>query len=346
MKRYILIILTILLIAIPVNATETEAPLPPDDAQALMPTDRLSFGESLWYIAKSAIQTLRPDIAEACKVCLSILVSAMLLSLLTEISGVTKSVAELCGTIIISCMVLGSANALISVAADTIKQLSDYGKLMLPVMTTTMAAQGGVTASVALYTGTALFDAVLSSLIAAVLVPLIYIFLVISIANSALGQEQLKKLQEFIQWLVTWCLKSILYVFTGYMTITGVVSGTADQTAIKAAKLTISGFVPVVGGILSDASETILVSAGVVKNAAGVYGLLAVIAIAIGPFLRIGVHYLLLKLTAAISGVFATKQVTTLVQHFSCAMGLLLAMTGTVCLLLLISTVCFLKGVG
>ena len=103
--------------------------------------------------------------------------------------------------------------------------------------------------------------------------------------------------------------------------------------------------VPVIGGMLSDASEAILVSAGIVKGAVGLYGLLAVLAIWIQPFLQIGAQYLLLKLTAAICGVFGTKQASDLIQDFSTAMGFLLAMTGTMCLLLLISTVCFVKGV-
>ena len=74
-------------------------------------------------------------------------------------------------------------------------------------------------------------------------------------------------------------MKIVLYAFTGYIGFTGVVSGTTDAMAMKAAKLTISGAVPVVGGILSDASEAVLVSAGIMKNAAGVYGILAVLAI-------------------------------------------------------------------
>ena len=120
----------------------------------------------------------------------------------------------------------------------------------------------------------------------------------------------------------------------------------ADAAALKATKLVISGFVPVIGSIISDASETILVSAGVMKNAAGIYGLLAILAICVGPFLRIGIHYLLLKLTAAICGVFGSKQIGGVIKDFSGAMGYVLAMTGTVCLLLLISVVCFMKGVG
>jgi stage III sporulation protein AE len=151
-------------------------------------------------------------------------------------------------------------------------------------------------------------------------------------------------MKDFVKWLMTWGLKVILYVFTGYMGITRVITGTADAAAIKAAKLTISGVVPVVGGILSDASEAVVLSAGVMKNAVGIYGLLAVIAIWITPFLQIGIQYLLLKATAALSETFGVKRCSDLIGRFAAAMGLLLAMTATVCFLLLISTICFMKG--
>ena len=130
------------------------------------------------------------------------------------------------------------------------------------------------------------------------------------------------------------------------MGITGVIAGSADAATLKATKLTISGMVPVVGGILADASESVLVGAGLMKNAAGVYGLLAILSVCIGPFLKIGVQYLLLKLTAAICSVFDVKNSSKLVQDFSGTMGLLLGMTGSVCLLMMISIICFLKGVG
>jgi stage III sporulation protein AE len=84
----------------------------------------------------------------------------------------------------------------------------------------------------------------------------------------------------------------------------------------------------------------------VVKNGVGIYGAMAILAIVIGPFLQIGVQYLLLKSTAAVCSIFGTKKITALVQDFAAAMGILLAMTGSCCLLLMISIVCFMKGVG
>ncbi len=346
MKKLLILLILISCFAMPAYGAEITAPPAPDGAQELMPVEQESFAQDLWTVIKGGLRTLEPEIARCCKVCLALFAGVLLTSLVSSFPGSTRAVTELAGSIVASCLLIGSAGTLIQAASETVQQISDYGKLLLPAMTAAMAAQGGVTTSAALYTGTAIFDALLTALISSILVPIVYIFIALSVAKSALGDGVLKKLQEFVKWLAGWSLKLILYVFTGYITITGVVSGTTDQAALRATKLTISGMVPVVGGILSDASEAVLVSASVVKNSVGVYGLLAVIAIAMGPFLRIGLQYLLLKLTAAVCGIFASKQTAELINDFSQAMGLLLAMTGTTCLLMLISIVCFLKGVG
>ncbi len=346
MRRLFLCLLIMQLCILPVMAVDIEAPEAPESAQAYLPDRASSFSEDLWYILKTALSTLRPGILEAAGVCLSIVAVVLLVSLTENLSSNVRPVVDMVGTLGISALLFGSVNSLIHLGVNTVEELSQYGKLLLPVMTAGMAAQGGVTASGTLYTGTAFFGAVLSSVIHTIAVPLLYIFLSLSIANSAIGEKVLKGLRDFGKWAITWILKLILYVFTGYIAVTGVVSGATDASALKAAKLAISGAVPVVGGILSDASEAILVGAGAMKSAAGVYGILAMIAICIGPFLRIGVQYLMLKLTGAVCGVFGTQKSTELLQDFSNAMGLVLAMTGTVCLLQLISTVCFMKGVG
>jgi len=345
MKKGILFIVLLLFLIRPVSAMEFTAPVVPESGENYMPAQTESFAEGLWYVVKKAVSQLQPSLAEAAKICLSLIAIVLLASVLKGFSGAPQRVVELVSTITISMLLLQPSNTLIRLGIQTVEELSEYGKLLLPVMTAAMAAQGGVTTSAALYSATALFNGILTAVVSKLIVPMLYVYLCLSIVNSAIGQELLENLRKFVKWLMTWCLKLVLYAFTGYIGITGVVSGSADAAAVKAAKLTISGVVPVIGGILSDASETILVSAGVMKSAAGVYGLLAILAVWIGPFIRIGMQYLLLKITTAVCSVFGVKHSITIIHDFSGAMGFLLAMIGTVCLLLLISTVCFMKGV-
>ena len=346
MRRFILLILIAGLLITPVRAMEFTAPNVPEGAEEYMPADTESFSEGLWYVIKTAIAKLQPSITEAAGICLSLIAVTLLISILQFSAENAKITIMLAGTLSISVLLILPANSLITLGTETVRQLSDYEKLLLPVLTAALAAQGGVTTSAALYAGTAAFNAVLSTVISRLITPMLYIYLCLCIACSAVNQSLLAKLRDFVKWGMTWCLKTLLYVFTGYLSVTKVISGTVDASTIKATKLAISGAVPVVGGLISDASETILVSAGLMKNAAGTYGLLAALSIWIGPFLQIGCQYLLLKITAAVCSVIGVKENTTLISDFSGAMGMLLAMTGTVCLLVLVSTVCFMKGIG
>lgn len=320
------------------------APTAPQEANKYMPPQTENFAEGLLYVIKSAIGDLNPSIRNAASICISLIAVVMLLTLLQSFTEKTSQMVRLTGSVAIGIILLGPSTTLIHLGIETITKISDYEKLFLPVMTAALAAQGGITSSTALYTGTAFFNAILSGMIRKVFSPLIYFYLITSVANSAIGNSKLQGIAKFIKWIMTWFLKIIMYIFTGYISITGIVSGAVDASAIKATKLAISGAVPVVGGIMSDASEAILVSAGVMKNAAGIFGLLAVLALWIGPFLNIAIQYLLLKATAAICSAFGEKESVSLIQSFAGAMGLLLAATGVMCLLFIISTVCFMRG--
>jgi len=346
MRKAILLIIVVFLFVSPVSAMEITPPEVPEEAREYMPYETESFGEGLWYIVKKGIEQLHPALAESAGVCLSIIAVVLLTSLLHSFEGYSKTIVTLVSTVVISLLLLKPANVLIGLGIDTVEELSEYGKLLLPTMATALAAQGAAASSASLYMGTTLFNTILTTLIANIVVPALYIYIAVFVANNAVSDDLLTNICKLIKWLITWALKIVLYVFSAYITITGVVSGSADASAVKAAKIAISGAVPVVGNILSDASETILVSAGIMKSAAGVTGVLALLAVWISPFVKIGAQYILLKLTAAICGLYGNKQSIGLIKDFSSVMGFLLAMIGTICLLHLISTVCFIKGAG
>lgn len=345
MKKIMILIFVVLTLSAPVSALEITAPTVPPSAADMMPEDPKSFGEGLWELCKAVIATVRPEITNAAGVCLGIIAAGLMLTLLQPMTGQGKRAAELICTVSMALILMTPTQVFVNLGIQTVEEMIDYGKLLLPVMTAGLAAQGGITKSAALYTGTAVFNTILGNLIVKLMIPTVSAYLALALANSAIGDETLKKIRDLIKWCAAWVLKLGLYIFTGYMGLTGVITGSADAAALKVTKTTISMAVPVIGNILSEASETVLVGAAIVKNAAGVYGMLAILALCLGPFARIGVQYLMLKFAAAICSVFATKQATDLISDFSTAMGLLLAVTGTICLILLISTVCFMKGV-
>lgn len=344
--RTLILFLCLFLCAVPAAALEIEAPQIPSEYSGRMPHDTDDLTDGLLEIISDAIQSLRPDLQEAVRICVGILAAVLLVSVVQTFSASAQTMTETIGVIVIAVLLLTGTGAMIRLAAATVEETCGYGKLLLPVMTTALAAQGGIATSGVLYAGTAFFTALLQSALDSFLVPGVYLYLALSTGSAATGELLLKRIGDLLKQFISWCLKILLIVFTTWLSLTHVVSGTTDAAALKAAKVSMSSFIPVVGGILSDTSEAVLVSARMMKNAAGIYGILAVLVLFLHPFLKIGLHYLVLKFTGGIASAFAPARLTAIVDVFGNAMALLLAMTGAGCIMVLISTICFMKGVG
>ena len=360
MKKIAVFLAVLLLLAAPVLAAEpTEAlsdvlgadeltqSLPDEAAEVLdglSPDGTPDFRSGVRSILRAAAGGSGGALRSGLRLC------AVLLAMVTLCAVVRMSTQKdpvnavsAVGALGICAACLGGMQSMISLASETVTRLSDYSACLLPVMASAMAMSGGTVSAGALYAGTALFSGLLSRLIARLLLPGVSVYLVVAAAEAALADSLLSELREFVGWLISKSLRVVLFVFTGYLTVTGVISGSADAAAVRATKAAVSG---VVGSILSDASETLLASASALKSSMGVFGMLAVLAICLAPFLKIGAQYLLLKGTAAVSGTIGMPQQVKLVKHAATAMGYLLAMTGACALMLLISVVCFLKVVG
>ena len=347
MRRIILSIVLVCLLALPVSGMEFQAPRVPDSVDQMVPEEAASFPEGLWNVLSAVLKQFAPSLSEAGACCSQLGCIMLLCSLTSTIApGLSKQAVDLCGVGAVSAALMQSTRSLLALGAQTVTELSAYGRLLLPVLASALAAQGGVSTSAALYVATAALDAALSSLLSGVMLPMLWVQLALGIGCAAIEIPMLSQLRRFVTGACAWILKAVLYIFTAYMTITGAVSGAADATAVRAAKLAISGAVPVVGGILSDASEAVLVSAGVMGSGAGIYGILTVLALFGAPFVRLGVQYLLLRIVTALGTSFDGGGCVRAAEAFSGVLGLMLGMVGTQTVLLLISTVCFMKGVA
>ena len=273
-----------------------------------------------------------------------LLTVVLLCALAGEVSGSLGAPAELdvtalAGALAVTAASVADIHALIGLGRKALDRMSQFSKVLLPTMTAAAAAAGAPSGAAARQLATMLFSDVLLTLINSLLLPLVYLYVAACTAYAALGNEGLKRVGELLKWAVTSILTAVVLAFVGYLTVSGVIAGSADAVTLKAAKMTISGMVPVVGGILSDAAETVLAGAGILRGAVGVFGMLGVLAICVAPFLQLGVHYLVYKLTAALSATVAGGRMAGLIDAIGGAFGLVLGMTGASALLLLVSMV-------
>lgn len=253
--------------------------------------------------------------------------------------GKSLSIVPMVGTLAITAVAVSDVNALIGMGRQALEQMNVFSKALLPTMAAVTAAGGAPAAAAARQMATILFSDVLLTLINSLLLPLVFAYIAASAAHAAVGNEGLKRIAGMLKWVVTAVLTTLMLVFVGYLTVSGVVAGTADAVAVKAAKFTVSSVVPVVGGILSDAAETVLAGAGILRNTVGVFGMLVLLSMCLVPFLQLGVHYLAYKVTAAVSATVSDGRVSGLIDGIGGAFGLVLGMTGASALLLLVSLV-------
>lgn len=241
------------------------------------------------------------------------------------------------GALSVTMAAAGSLDSLLGLGASTIDELSAFSQTLLPTLAAATAAAGAVTTATVQQVATVFFVDLLIQLIDRVCLPMVYLYIGVVTAAACLPENRLGTLADGVKKVVTWILTGAVLAFTLYLSVVRVITGSADAVTVKVAKAAISGVVPVVGKIISDASETVLAGAGMLKNTIGIFGTLAILAACAYPFLQLGVQYLLYKLTAFLAGAVGAPGLCKLIDGLGGAFGLILAMTGSCALLLLVS---------
>lgn len=338
----------LLLLLYPCAAAELNQALPEQSRSLLEGIDEneADLEQGLERIWEAIRETVSERLPESMHLMGTLLLIVLLCALLDGIGLGAGRILPLTGVLAIVGSCTEGISGIFALGEQTLNQLHSFSTALLAALAAALASSGGVHAGTALYAGTAFFLNLLLQLITNLLLPLVYGYLTAAAAAAALRNETLQRVGELLKWFVSICLKLLTTAFVAYLSITGIVSGNADSSAVKAMKLAVSAAVPVVGSIISDASETVLVTAGLVKNAVGIFGMLGVMAIGAVPFARIGLRYLVLKCTAALAGVVDRLALTKLLDALSSAMGMVLAMTAIALLMMLFSCVCALRMVN
>ena len=243
----------------------------------------------------------------------------------------------LAGTLAILLLAAGDVKGLMGMGVETITELEQFSKVLLPSLTAATAAMGHAGSAAVRQMAAAFFSDVLLTAIRRVFVPMTYLYIGLLAANTLLGGGQLEKLAEGLKKLISWSLKTALLLFTGYLTVTGAAAGAADALTVKLARTAISSTVPVVGGVVANAAETVLAGAAVLRGTIGVFGILGVLSLCLLPFLRLTVQYLLYMLVALAASALGPKPLAELLEGLGGAFGLILGMTGSAAMLLLIA---------
>lgn len=309
-------------------------------------TDGLDISTLSQKLMTAVSEQLGDIVQGALKSALTILLIAVLCAVGSAAFDGAATYVGLAGVMAIAVVSVTNVSTFVGLGGKTLEDMSTFSKMLLPTLTAAATASGALTSAAAKYAATVLFLDVLMTVSKNVVLPLIYGYTAASIAQAAFGGESLAGAAQLLRWLAKTVLTVFMLVFVAYLSLTSVVSGATDAVTAKALKTTISTVLPVVGGIIADASDTVLAGASILRNGVGILGLVTILGTCLLPFLRLGSHYLLFKAVAGLSGAIAESRITTLVNAVSGAFGMLLGLVGATALMLFISVISVIKVAG
>lgn len=350
MRKALLMLIILLALIIPASADslideEEIKDAVPSDIQEIVDDDTDLSLKNIWSELKSDSLS---ELKQSGKRAVSIIVVALICGVLTvfEISKDAPDYIQLCGCAAIALICVGDMGSYVDIAVNALNDLDIFSKAMLPAMCTACAACGAVNAAAAKYAASALFMDVFVTAVRNVIVPLIYAYIAVVIAQAAFENKSLDGVGKFLKWGCTSLMTVFTLAFTVYLSISSAISSSADAVTTKVAKTAISAALPVVGGIISDAASSVVAGAEVIKNTAGVFGLIVVLAICAAPFALLGINFLVYKAAAVGVSAISGTRLTNLISGLGTAFGMLLAVLGCCGIFIFISIMSCVKAVS
>lgn len=309
-----------------------------DAGAGLELTQDFDFRSAMGDVLERAVSAMDTALREATRSAVLLLLVVLLCeSVSVFFPDGEAHAASLVGVLSVAAISVTDVSSLMRMGSETVTKLADFTRLLIPVMAACGAASGSVSASAARQAATLLFCNVLVTVIERVLMPFVYLYAAACVAGAAVANEGLAALAKLFKWGITVTLTTLLTLFTIYLSITNFAAAGADAVTIKLTRTVISGMVPVVGGILSEASETVLAGAAMIRGTVGAFGAATVLACCAGPFMTLCARYLAYRLSAVLASLLSRSPTARLIEEIGSAFALVMGMTGSVALLTMIS---------
>lgn len=262
-----------------------------------------------------------------------------------DVIGRAPNYILLAGVAAISTAAVADFDSYMETGFSALQTLSDFSHVLLPCLSAAAAASGAAAAAAAKYAATAMFMDILLSLGRNIVMPAVCGYAALSVAGAAMGSGALKAAKKLMKTVCTYLLTGISLAFTGWLGLTGVISGTADTVTARLTKTAVSAALPVVGSVISDAAGTLAAAVSAVRSTIGVFGMLVVLCICMGPFAALGVRYLVYKLAAAVCECVSDGKLAELIDAFGTCFGMVLGLNGVGALMMLVSVFSIMRTV-
>jgi stage III sporulation protein AE len=280
---------------------------------------------------------------------LAILIACALLNTLKSsfsekpLQGVFDIVSSLC----IAAIILIPVSQCVSYCATVMNDSSNFMLTFLPVYSTLAAVSGHPASAIATQSLLLAASEALSSIAATTFVPMVDMYLGFCVVGAVSPNINISGIAGFVKRAVSWILTLCLTIYTGILTVQGVIASAADSVTVKTAKFVVDGAVPVIGSAISDAMNTVISCAGLLKTAVGAYAIVVFILAYLPPLLECLLWLFAADLSIAVADILGIANMTGLLNAVKEALKLIIALLLASALTMIISvSVMLLLGMG
>ncbi len=240
-------------------------------------------------------------------------------------------------------LVSTSLVSILKITGEAIDKLVNFMNLLVPLFTTLVLATGSIAT-------TNMAQPILLFIINFIgnfsnnfLIPILLISCVLSIISNISERVQITGMAKFLRSSIVWCLGIILTIFTSVISLEGTLSASVDGLTAKTTKAAVTNFIPVVGKILGDATETVLGCANILKNTVGIIGVIIITGIVLLPIIKIAIFTVCFKLTSSVGSIVADAKIVKLISEIADTYKILLAILFAVSVMFIIGITLVLK---
>ncbi|WP_090666147.1 stage III sporulation protein AE [Paenibacillus tianmuensis] len=216
-----------------------------------------------------------------------------------EKNNVSK-IAYAISFLVLMIMAVNSFSVAIGYAKSAITDMIHFMIAVVPLLLTLLASMGNVVSVTVLHPLIVFMIHAVGTAIYFIVFPLLFFSAVLHIVSSLSDKYKVTQLANLLRNVSVGCLGVFVTVFLGVVSVQGIGSAAADGVTIRTAKYIAGNFVPVVGRLFSDASETVIGASLLVKNAVGLAGVVILLVLCAFPALKILALAFIYNVSAAV----------------------------------------------
>lgn len=211
-----------------------------------------------------------------------------------------SDVVHFCCFCVVILVVTSLIKSLVTNTTASINSMQNQMSAIFPILLTFMTALGASAGTTVYQPALAIFTTFSSKIFSGIIIPIFVASFCFSIIGNLSNNVKLDKFNSFLSSLFKWLVGILFTTFFAILSIQGISAGSFDSISIKTVKFTMSSYVPILGGYLSQGMDVVLASSILIKNSVGFVGILILISSILSPLLEIVVVSLLLKMASAI----------------------------------------------